>query len=138
MARYKFNFWLDCDKDDELLVAEQVNELKRKRSFSSVLRDGIMIVSELRQGKVDLLLKLYPFVADMIRQATPPPAPDNSDIERQIAELKRIIMEQGGITAPPANYPVMKSPTAPPVAAVQAAQAADASTISDNFLAFIQ
>jgi hypothetical protein len=137
MARYRFDFWLNADKDDELIVAEKVDELKRKRSFSSVLRDGIMIVSELRDGKTDLLFKLYPWVAEAVKQSAPS-APDNGDLERQIADLKRIILQQGGIAAPPSDYPVMKPPAAPPKVETKAAPVADASTIADNFLMFIQ
>jgi hypothetical protein len=99
MARYRFNFWLDGNKDDELIVAEKVDELKRKRSFSSVLRDGIMIVSELREGRADLLFKLYPWVADMVKPSAPVAATDTGDLERQIDELKRIILGQGSTGA---------------------------------------
>lgn len=141
MARYKFNFWLDANKDDELIVAERIDELKRKRSFASVLRDGIMIVSELRDGKVDLLLKLYPWVADAARPlAAPPQTPSTGDLERQIADLKQMILQQQGsaIKAPPADYPLMKSPAVAPVAVAAKPVKADAAQIADDFLAFIQ
>jgi hypothetical protein len=137
MARYRFNFWLDGNKDDELIVAEKVDELKRKRSFSSVLRDGIMIVSELREGKADLLLKLYPWVADRVKPAASVATADTSDLERQIDELKRIILGQVSSSIPVSNYSPIK-PISPPVAAAKAAPIADASAIADNFLAFIQ
>ncbi len=137
MARYRFNFWLDGNKDDELIVAEKVDELKRKRSFSSVMRDGIMIVSELREGRADLLFKLYPWVADLVKQAAPAAAPDTGDLERQIDELKRIILGQGSSGIPLPKYPSIK-PVSPPVVAAKAAPMADANAIADNFLTFIQ
>lgn len=98
MARYKFQFWLNGDKDDELLVAETIDELKQRRSFSAVVRDGIMIVKELREGRVDLLLKLFPFVLDAIAERLPPPVPptpppmDTTDL---LAEFRRMLNEQG-------------------------------------------
>ena len=62
MARYQFCFWLDCDKDDELLIAEEIDTLKQERSFSKTIRDGIRLISDLRRGNVDVLLELFPEV----------------------------------------------------------------------------
>ncbi|MEO8611659.1 MAG: hypothetical protein ABI690_27415 [Chloroflexota bacterium] len=137
MARKRIDLFLDLKKKDERLVLRTIENLKAKRYFSSVVRDGIMIVNELRQGKVDLLLKLYPWVADAIR---PPahPIPVSSDLEGQIADLKQIILQQGNIGVPPVGYPVMKQIGAPPVVTPKTAPAADAGAIADNFLAFIQ
>jgi hypothetical protein len=107
MARFRFSFWLDGKKDDELLVAEVIDDLKKQRNFSAVVRDGIMIVNELRLGKVDLLLKLYPWVADAIR----PPMPvtlDEGDLRRQIDDLKQIVLQQGGVSVPSVEQATMK------------------------------
>lgn len=121
MARYKFCFWLNGDKDDELLVAETVDELKAHRSFSAVVRDGIMIVKELKEGRVDLLLKLYPFVKDAVAAMLPPPVPPTPppmDIATLMREFERMMDERGrGATIPdtresgfPAMSPAYKQP----------------------------
>ncbi len=57
--RLKFSFWLNILNNDEKLVSEQIEILKNDRSFASVCRDGIMLVSELRQGSSTLLVKLF-------------------------------------------------------------------------------
>ena len=137
MARKRIDLFLDLTKKDERLVLRTIEMLKAKRNFSSVVRDGIMIVNELRQGKVDLLLKLYPWVADAIRPPTQP-IPVSSDLERQIADLKQTILQQGNIGVPATGYPMMKQIGAPPVVTAKNVPAADAGTIADNFLAFIQ
>lgn len=62
MARGRYMFWLDFNKDEELLLAEIIDELKRKRSFIKTLRDGIRLICDLRQGKVDVLFELFPWV----------------------------------------------------------------------------
>lgn len=146
MARFKFNFWLNGSKDDELLVAETVDELKRNRSFSATVRDGIMIVNELRQGRVDLLLRLYPFVKDAILELFPPPQPPPTD---DITDLKRMIQQfmeqQQGRGIPDTrdlNLPLFKAiggglPAAP-VAKVVDAKPMSADEIADNFMAFLQ
>lgn len=134
--RKEVKMWLYLDKPDEARLINFIKHCKATRTFARMLRNGIRLMWSLGEKDVSVLFELFPWIEESMKPSSP--APDNSDIERQIAELKRIIMEQGGIAAPPAHYPVMKSPTAPPVAAIQAAKAADASTIADNFLAFIQ
>jgi hypothetical protein len=146
MGRGKFSFWLDFKHDDSLIIAEAIDDLKRNRSFSAVIRDGIMIVNELRQGKIDLLVKLYPFVLDaitaLIPPPEPPPMPDNADL---IEQFRRMLEQQQGRGIPdtrdggfPAMMPAVKHSSAPPVIAPKAAPVADAGAIADNFLAFIQ
>lgn len=108
MARGRFNFYLNFQKDDELLVAERIDDLKRRRSFTSVVREGIIIISELREGRVDTLLRLYPWIVDVIRTPEPPPPHDDGDLKREISLLRKLIIEQGSLQAPPANYPQMK------------------------------
>ncbi len=57
MGRYKlrYEFWLEPDKPEHLAVIEMIRSLKTERSYAPVVRDGIMIVAELRQGRADLL-----------------------------------------------------------------------------------
>lgn len=110
MSRWRVNFWLDDTKPDELAVGQVVLELKKKRQFAGVIRDGIRLITSLRDHQIDVLLSLFPWVEDAIRARMPAPtsAPDTGDLQRQIADLKRVIMQQG-IAAPPVDgYPVMK------------------------------
>lgn len=81
--RLRYTFWLDHNNRDALAVADTIEALKNERSFTSVVRDGIMLVSELRQGKTDLLLKLFPWIQDAL---APAPAGDTGgdDILRRI------------------------------------------------------
>jgi len=62
MARFKFNFWLDCDKDNELLLADTIDDLKRQRAFTATIRDGIRLICDLRRGSLDVLFELFPWV----------------------------------------------------------------------------
>jgi hypothetical protein len=142
MSRFKFSFWLNCKNDDELLVAELVDDLKRNRSFSSVVREGIVIINELRQGRIDTLLRLYPWVkdaiADMLPPPEPPPMPDNADL---IEQFRRMLEQQQGRGIPDsrdAGLTLFKSigaDKAAPVAVIQAATTASADEIADNFFA---
>jgi hypothetical protein len=108
MARFKYNFWLDDSKKDDRVVAVTIADLKKLRAFSSVLRDGIMIVSELRQGKTDLLFKLYPWIADSLRPAASAPNSDPDDIAERVYQK----MNAGGkvVILDSSNDPLVAAP----------------------------
>ena len=89
--RLKYVFWLEPDKREHEIVADQIERLKNERSFAGVVRDGIMIISELRQGKIDLLLKTFPWIADEILRRT---SPVETDLQRELEELKHLIRDQ--------------------------------------------
>lgn len=108
--RQVFKFWLFLDKDEESRLVEFINYCKTKRSFARVVRDGIRLMWSLGEGDTTVLFELFPGLhAHLQPVQTAPTPPDTSHLERQIADLKRLIMEQGAISAPPKDYPQMKS-----------------------------
>lgn len=91
MAREKFKFWLDMGKDEELLVAEQIDELKQSRQFTSTIRNGIRLICDLKAGKLDILFELFPWVRADFLEYMASVQPQKTDAERAIAEhLARI------------------------------------------------
>lgn len=60
MARFRISFWLDANKDDELLLLEDIDRLKGMRKFTRTVRDGIRLMIDLQEGKVDVLFELFP------------------------------------------------------------------------------
>lgn len=60
--RLMFRFWLDMFKSEEAAIADQVEILKNKRSFTQTIRDGIRLICDLRNGKLDILFELFPWV----------------------------------------------------------------------------
>ena len=144
--RKRLGFWLDYGKDDELLVAETIDALKKQRKYQRAIFQGIQLIASLWEGRVDVLLTMFPWVADTICQNAPP----NNDIEDMKAQLARMetllkqqqlrpIQSDPTLPQPPPGYPAMKpagyAPAiAAPVAVVAAAAIPDASEIADNFL----
>ena len=91
MAREKFKFWLDLDKDGELLVAEQIDELKRSRQFTATIRNGIRLICDLKAGRLDILFELFPWVRADFLEYMASIQPQKSEADRAIAEqLARI------------------------------------------------
>ncbi|MBZ0294675.1 MAG: hypothetical protein K8L99_19070 [Anaerolineae bacterium] len=95
MARFRFNFWLDCNKDSELLLADEIDQLKRQRSFTAAIRDGLRLIIDLRAGRLDVLFDLFPWVRaeflEYIQSQTPPP----TDLKQQLQRLEKLLLEQG-------------------------------------------
>ena len=60
--RMRFNFWLDMSKQDEFELADTIDILKEKRSFTAVVRDGIRLIVDLKRGKTDVLRELFPAI----------------------------------------------------------------------------
>lgn len=139
--RKEFKFWLYHDLADDVKLMEWIKFCKETRQFASVIKRGLRLMWSLGQGDTSVLFELFPTLKSElihVKDLPPvPPPPDNSHLERQIAELKKLILEQGAISAPPKDYPSMKPATAP-VAAVTKAAPVSVDEIHDNFMAFLQ
>jgi len=82
--RLRFTFWLDMSKPDELALAEKIEELKAKRSFAKVIRDGIRLICDLRAGRTDILLELFPWVAERFQPQT-----DTTELAALVEQFKQ-------------------------------------------------
>lgn len=130
-TRKQITFLLDLAVGRDYETLEIIGEMKSKRTFRGSVIVGLRMVYELRQGRVDTLLKEFPQVVEWLQvKFTPPP---DGDLRDEIRELKRMMLEQGGNTIQPQTL-IMKSALPAPVAEVKAAAPVDANTIADNFL----
>lgn len=77
----QYRFFLNANDDFELWLADEIAELKSKRSFTRTVRDGIRLVIDLRNGKTDVLFELFPWVKNIvITAAAPTPSPISRDV----------------------------------------------------------
>jgi len=109
MARGRFTFWLDYSKDEQLLLAEVIDELKRRRTFVQTVRDGIRLVSNLRVGKLDVLFELFPWVkAEFLAGVQPQKTAGELELQRQLERLEKLLTQQQtvGSDRPKALQPV--------------------------------
>lgn len=86
MSRIMFRFWLDDSKEDENALIGEVAELKTNRKFTETIRQGIELITDLRNGSLRVLFDLFPYVkAEFLEymQSLNPVDPNNSDQERQ-------------------------------------------------------
>lgn len=145
-ARYRprkeYKFWLYTDLVADSRLMEFIAYLKTTRQFATYIKRGLKLLWTLQEGDLTYLFELFPQLAERLN---PPPAPpDKGDLERLIqgavhTSVKAAMLEMPSLPATiPAAAPLKPSGSAPPALAAKNAPVADASTIADNFLAFIQ
>lgn len=99
--RLKFMFWLDMTKEDELWLADAIEDLKQKRQFSQTIREGIRLIRDLRAGRTEVLFSMFPWLAQDLTE----PAPNTTDalLRRELDQLRELILTQGGVPSLPDN-----------------------------------
>lgn len=90
--RLMYKFWLDVNKPDEFELAEQIDELKAEHTFTKTIRDGLRLIQSLRQGRVDVLLEMFPFVEAELQPRLD--VPDNSVLYEEIGGLRQLIADR--------------------------------------------
>lgn len=138
MSRWRVTFWIDDRKTDELAIGQQVLELKKKRQFARVVKDGIRLITSLRAGQTDVLFELFPHLEGQLASKSIPP-PDSGDLERLVDRAaqqaaERVLLQMPSLPATALVAAPIK-PSTQPKAQIKQAAVADASTIADNFLA---
>src|SRR5690606_32008444 len=106
-----FPFWLDMQKPAERELADQIELLKNDRSFAATVRNGIRLMIDLRAGRLDVLLELFPWIGERLSSGAGRPGDD--DVKRELQRLQDLIL-RSGINSPGGNHPVMK-PITPPL-----------------------
>lgn len=81
--RKRYEFWLNLNAETEYEIAEIADELKAQRGYASAIRDGLRMVWELRQGRVDTLVKLFPWIVERFQ-----PQQDTSELAALVEQFK--------------------------------------------------
>lgn len=97
--RLQYMFWLNVAKDDEYSLAQQIEELKHKGSFTKTIRDGIRLVCDLRAGRTDVLFELFPWVKNEIVQTST--STSESLLQRHLERLEALMATSGAVAPNP-------------------------------------
>lgn len=132
MARPRIEFWLDTNKPDEWWLLEQIPLLKKNNLFSKFVRDGLTLVIQLHEWKLDART-VYRLLADL--------RDGNTDVLTELFPHIRSKIDGGGRNswaglgeggAPPS----LSRQTSLPQATVTEAEI-DLEAIGEDFLDFI-
>ena len=111
--RERFSFWLNLVDDNDFEVAEQISELKRNRSFTKTIRDGIRLICDLRKGRVDVLFQLFPWVkAEFLAGIQTQETAGEKALRQQLERLEKLLLEQGNTPIPMPQLPASTGPKA--------------------------
>jgi hypothetical protein len=100
--RLRFPFWLDMNKPDEAMLADDIELLKNERSFARTVRDGIRLMISLRRRDLSVLHELFPWIHEALAINNR----GSDDLRNEFESLRNLILQQGSLAAP--DYPVMK------------------------------
>jgi len=93
--RMRFVFWLNLANPIELNLAEILENSRTQRQFTGIIRDGIRLIFDLRQGKTDVLLELFPWVKASLSESEK--ATSNTALHHQLERLEQLILQQGAV-----------------------------------------
>lgn len=130
--RLQFKFWLDVERQEEEALAEYVHELKEKRMFASTIRDALRLIWDLRNGNLDILFILFPWVystiyaqakADLEANTVVPEQPIGA-IQEQLQRLESLMLAAGNVP----YIPMPKPDSLPEFEITESATAAEDTT----------
>lgn len=93
-SRYRVmhKFWLDITKPGEDWLDEQIHQLKATRQFTTLLRDGLRLILDLRAGKLEVLFELFPWVQARLNAEQ---GGATSDLQAKLDHLETLLLAQG-------------------------------------------
>ena len=106
--RMRFVFWLNLANPIELYIAEILENSRTQRQLTGIIRDGVRLIFDLRQGKTEVLFELFPWVKAALSETEKPAT--NTTIQHQLERLEQLILQQGAI---PVQMPVSSNPDGP-------------------------
>jgi hypothetical protein len=85
----RFEFWLNFDKPEQVALAEKIDVMKERRQFAPNVRDGLLLMEDLRAGNVETLLQLFPDIRERLSVPAPEPVPDPK--EQRLADALELL-----------------------------------------------
>lgn len=98
----RFEFWLDFEKPEQLAIAEKIDVMKERRQFAPNIRNGLLLMEDLREGNVEILLQLFPDIRERLSVPPPPPLPKDTNETRLATALEQLAsaIKQSGRQTP--------------------------------------
>lgn len=66
--RIQMRFFLDANNDTDNAIGWYLAEAKKQRQMTHIIRNGVRLFLSLREGRVDVLLALFPDTPRHLRQ----------------------------------------------------------------------
>ena len=57
-----WKFWLDVEKANESTISDYRGQLKERRQYTSIIRDALRLIRDLRQESLNVLFELFSWI----------------------------------------------------------------------------
>lgn len=114
-ARVTFKFQLDLARDNVEFFTQLQRWLVAKRSWKRYAMDGLRLIYDLKCGSTAVLLELFPNIREMLAIGQG----GDDDLKKELAEVKRLILEQQAHGIPPSQTGYTMTSTQPPAQPVK-------------------
>ena len=100
--RVQQRFWLDIARPAEDKLNREIEKMKKNRTFASTMRDSLRLIVDLREGKLDVLCELFPWVAEQLQKPAvqvvqPTPSDQFNDILKELNRLRTVVEQRGQV-----------------------------------------
>jgi hypothetical protein len=103
--RYQWKFWLDANKDEQLLLCEKLDELKNRRQFAPTIRNALKLFFDLSKGNTKILQDLFPSIVDKIKESVQIETQASNEFSQIIKQQAQLIEMMATQTTAPATVP---------------------------------
>lgn len=103
LTRPRFQFWFRARNPKEAELADYCEQLHEQRLFNPTIRDGLELIRDLRQQRLDVLFRLFPWVNAYIEERAEAIALNNAMLHRRLETLERLV--QSSTSALPSGIP---------------------------------
>lgn len=127
--RITFRFQLDIARDNVEFFSQLQKWLTAQRSWKRYAMDGLRLLYDLKSGSTAVLLELFPNIREMLAVGQ-----GDDGLKSEIAELKRLILEQGAIAIPKSDngYTMASQPVHAPTGNLKALKAISMPVFDDD------
>lgn len=96
--RLQWRFWLDTTKPEQEELAYRLQDEIEKRKCQPIIRDALALFFSLRDNRIDLLKRLFPFLIERLREEVRYEM--QSEKHEAIYTEFMLMLQQGRVLAP--------------------------------------
>jgi hypothetical protein len=94
-----WRFWLALDKPDDELLNRFCEWASEQRKLAQFIRDGLRLIGTLREGRIDVLIEMFPFVQQALAADVKPHSSDSGGTDRRLERIEQLLLENSQGTA---------------------------------------
>ena len=103
-----WRFWLNINDPEQDELNRYCEWASEQRKLAQWIRDGLRLIGTLREGRVDVLIEMFPFVQQALVSSSSGSTSSTDDTDKRLERIEQLLLEnsQGttyqmsGVSAP--------------------------------------